>query len=197
MACTNGRSYHIKEGDSLYAIAEHVLGDGDRWPEIRKADGCHFTETEANNLEAGQEICLPPNEQPASGGGNGAGNAFTNRVFELTNNERRHAGLSPLRLNAQLTAAAQAHSEDMARHKEMTHTGSNGSTAAQRMERAGYHPWRHVAENVAHGQDTPEDVIASWMRSEKHRANLLSDEIADIGIGYANAYWTQDFGRLH
>ncbi len=35
------------------------MGDGNRWHEILKPDGTSFTEEEAQNLQVGQEICLP------------------------------------------------------------------------------------------------------------------------------------------
>ncbi|MBD2773012.1 CAP domain-containing protein [Iningainema sp. BLCCT55] len=49
------------------------------------------------------------------------------QVLDIVNSERGRAGLSPLRLQSQLTAAAQAHSNDMAKHNFMSHKGSNGS----------------------------------------------------------------------
>lgn len=119
---------------------------------------------------------------------------FTEQVRALTNLERRKAGLSPLRFNAQLAAAAQAHSEDMARHRRMSHVGSNGSTAAQRIKGAGYRG-RTLAENVANGHSSPEAVVSGWMRSPGHRKNILNPAYQEIGVGYANDYWTQNFGR--
>ncbi len=59
MTCTRGSSYVIKQGDTLSAIAQSQLGDGNRWSEIMKPDGTRFTEADARNLQVGQEICLP------------------------------------------------------------------------------------------------------------------------------------------
>lgn len=195
MACTNGRSYHIKEGDSLYAIAERVFGDGDRWTQILKSDGCRFTETDANHLVVGQEICLPQGErsEPTPTHDNGSGNALANRVFEITNEQRRRAGVPPLHFHQQLAASAQAHSEDMARHRRMDHKGSDGSSSGDRIRRAGY-PRAATAENIAHGQSTPEAVMESWMHSPGHREHILDEKYKNLGIGYAAEYWTQNFG---
>ncbi len=117
-------------------------------------------------------------------------------VLNIVNSERGRVGLSPLRLHSQLTAAAQAHSEDMARHNFMSHTGSDGSSPFDRMRRYGYN-FRWAGENVASGYSSPQDVMRGWMNSSGHRANILNPNFRDIGIGYAlgnRPYWTQTFG---
>ncbi|MGW7367888.1 CAP domain-containing protein [Streptomyces sp. NPDC054841] len=117
------------------------------------------------------------------------------RVVALVNSERSKAGCSPLTVNAKLTKAAQDHSADMAAHKNMSHTGSDGSNPGTRITRAGYN-WSTYGENVAYGYETPESVMAGWMSSPGHKANILNCEFKEIGVGLAqpNHYWTQDFG---
>ncbi|MEU6328684.1 CAP domain-containing protein [Streptomyces sp. NPDC047049] len=117
------------------------------------------------------------------------------RVVELVNKERSKAGCSPLTVNAKLTKAAQDHSKDMADHKNMSHTGSDGSSPDDRITRAGYH-WSSYGENVAYGYSTPEKVMAGWMSSPGHKRNILDCSFKEIGVGLAQPgdYWTQDFG---
>jgi hypothetical protein len=67
MTCTIGSSYTIQADDILFDIAQRELGDGNRWHEIMKPDGTPFTEKEAENLQEGQEICLPKNQAPSPG----------------------------------------------------------------------------------------------------------------------------------
>ncbi|MFF2204921.1 CAP domain-containing protein [Streptomyces sp. NPDC058145] len=119
----------------------------------------------------------------------------TARIVELVNAERGKAGCSPLTLNATLTKAAQAHSQDMAAHQNMSHTGSDGSSPGDRITSAGY-TWSSYGENVAYGYSTAEQVMAGWMSSPGHRANILNCAFKEIGVGLAqpNSYWTQDFG---
>ncbi|MFD7257095.1 CAP domain-containing protein [Streptomyces sp. NPDC059874] len=116
-------------------------------------------------------------------------------VLSLVNQERAAAGCPALTLNAKLTKAAQDHSADMAAHGNMSHTGSDGSDAGQRITRAGY-AWSSYGENVAYGYSTPEKVMEGWMNSPGHRQNILNCSFKEIGIGLAqpNSYWTQDFG---
>ncbi|WP_327308492.1 CAP domain-containing protein [Streptomyces sp. NBC_01298] len=116
-------------------------------------------------------------------------------VLALVNTERAAVGCPALTVNAKLTKAAQDHSEDMAAHSNMSHTGSDGSDPGQRITRAGYQ-WSTYAENVAYGYDTAAKVMEGWMNSPGHKRNILDCGVKEIGIGLAQPgqYWTQDFG---
>ncbi|MFG3009695.1 CAP domain-containing protein [Streptomyces cinerochromogenes] len=116
-------------------------------------------------------------------------------ILQLVNAERAKAGCQALTINPALTKAAQAHSEDMASHQNMSHTGSDGSNPGDRITAAGY-TWSSYGENVAYGYSTAEQVMAGWMTSPGHRANILNCGFKEIGVGLAQpgSYWTQDFG---
>ncbi|CAL9633733.1 hypothetical protein SUDANB176_06154 [Streptomyces sp. enrichment culture] len=131
---------------------------------------------------------------PAATGGAKASGAVA-KVVELVNAERGKAGCSPVKVNATLTEAAQKHSEDMAASGTMSHTGSDGSSPADRITRAGY-SWSTYGENVAYGYSTPEQVMQGWMNSPGHKKNILNCGFKEIGVGLAQpgSYWTQDFG---
>ncbi|WP_410539762.1 CAP domain-containing protein [Streptomyces sp. KL2] len=117
------------------------------------------------------------------------------RVVELVNSERSKAGCAPVKMNEKLAEAARAHSRDMADHRNMSHTGSDGSGPGDRISRAGYE-WRTYGENVAHGYRTPESVMNGWMSSPGHKRNILNCSFEEIGVGLAQPgdYWTQTFG---
>lgn len=105
--------------------------------------------------------------------------------------------VGPVELNERLTAAAQAHAEDMAQGQFMDHTGSDGSTPAERAQRAGYAGL--TGENVARGYETPTSVVAGWVDSDGHCNNLMEGDFDDLGVGYAKsvtgeAFWVQLFG---
>ncbi|MEV6113035.1 CAP domain-containing protein [Streptomyces sp. NPDC052109] len=119
----------------------------------------------------------------------------TARILQLVNAERGKVGCRPLALNAALMKAAQAHSADMAAHRNMSHTGSDGSSPGDRITRAGYE-WSAYGENVAYGYATADQVMTGWMNSPGHRANILNCSFKEIGVGLAQpgSYWTQDFG---
>ncbi|WP_431771378.1 CAP domain-containing protein [Streptomyces cucumeris] len=117
------------------------------------------------------------------------------QIVALVNKERAKVGCKPVTVDAKLTKAAQAHSEDMAEHSNMSHTGSDGSSPDDRIERAGY-SWSTYGENVAYGYSSPESVMDGWMNSSGHKANILNCDFKEIGVGHAQPghYWTQDFG---
>ena len=123
-----------------------------------------------------------------------------NRVIELTNEHRRAAGCANLTWNPALGTAAQRHADDMATHNYFSHRSRNGATFATRIRQAGYR-YRIAAENIAAGQQSPEEVVASWMSSPGHRANILNCRLRNVGIGFGSngnstygTYWVQDFG---
>jgi uncharacterized protein YkwD len=135
--------------------------------------------------------------------------AVSRRILELVNAARaagRRCGAkyfapaAPLTLDASLTHAALAHSEEMARYSAFDHRGHDGSTPAQRVERAGYAAHRIVGENIAAGAMSPAEVTDGWLASPAHCENIMDGRFTQIGIAYAASpnpeiglYWTQDF----
>jgi len=115
------------------------------------------------------------------------------RLLQLTNYERSRNGAGTVRPDARLTNAAQNQSQYQAATKVQSHVGPSGERAGTRMLGQGY-VWRAFAENIAKA-DTAEKAITQWMNSPPHRANLLNPIYTDVGIGYANGYWTIVFGR--
>ncbi|MFV2111534.1 CAP domain-containing protein [Micromonospora sp. LOL_025] len=116
-------------------------------------------------------------------------------VVDLVNAERAKAGCGAVGVDDKLTTAAQRHSQDQADHRNMSHTGSDGSNVGTRLDRVGY-SWRTYGENVAWNQKTPAAVMDAWMNSPGHRANILNCAFTEIGVGVANSngpYWTQVF----
>jgi uncharacterized protein YkwD len=125
---------------------------------------------------------------------------FMARVLDLTNAERQKAGLPPLALNAQLGNAAQNYSQVLAATGCFEHTCGAVPDFADRDAQAGYTGWSTIGENIAAGYPTPEAVVSGWMASPGHRANILSSNYTEIGIGVISGagklgtYWTQEFG---
>ena len=122
-------------------------------------------------------------------------------VFLLTNRERVRASLTPLRRNADLTRVAQLQAEQMAAAGKLAHEvpGSRYPTLASRMRLIGYQ-YRAVGENVAEGYTSGAALMAGWMTSSPHRANLLSVRYTETGVGMARSktgrtYTAQVFAR--
>jgi uncharacterized protein YkwD len=95
------------------------------------------------------------------------------------------------------------------------HVGSKGDTPVGRMRSAGYiysdRVGYEVGENIGWGTlwlATPRAVVATWMASPEHRANILDARFRDTAIGVSphppsslahgqsGAIYTQDFGVI-
>ncbi|MBU2531371.1 MAG: CAP domain-containing protein [Alphaproteobacteria bacterium] len=100
---------------------------------------------------------------------------------EMINAYRRQNGLKPLSINPQLTAAAEAHSRDLAKWDRISHYGSDGSNPWDRVRRSGYSA-SLAAENVGTGQATLKEVFAGWKQSPGHNKNLLLKDAKHMGI---------------
>lgn len=123
------------------------------------------------------------------------------QVVERTNAERAAHGLPPLKLEEHLQQAASWLARDMAAHNTFDHTDSKGRSIDPRLPDFGYRHYHYIGENIAAGQNTPAGVVAGWMQSPGHRANILSPHFREIGVGHAvnrattyKSYWVQDFG---
>ncbi|MEV7507205.1 MULTISPECIES: CAP domain-containing protein [unclassified Streptomyces] len=116
-------------------------------------------------------------------------------ILALVNAERAKAGCEPLKEDARLMRAAQAHADDMAANGLTAHTGSDGSSDLERMERAGYSPLGPSAENVSGpGHDSSKSHVDGWMASTRgHRSTILNCEYKETGIGTNGQYAVQIF----
>ena len=116
---------------------------------------------------------------------------------KVEHRERVTRGLVPYALNAKLSAAAQGQADDIAKSGKYSHSGSDGSTPTQRMQRAGYgaYSWGlRVGENYAAYQDA-QQVMQFWMGSPPHRANILNQAYREFGIGVCSAGVSGGKGR--
>ncbi len=104
--------------------------------------------------------------------------------------------------NSNLWLAADTHSRDMAARNFFSHTGSDGSSAGQRITAAGY-AWSGYGENIAAGQATVVEVVDGWMASEGHCANIMNGNFVDIAVACVagnsattyRSYWTMALAR--
>ena len=122
------------------------------------------------------------------------------RVYDLVNRERNKAGLAPLKLDERLCSTARWHAVDMAVGNYFEHRDRQGRTVGERLSSYGYH-YRYCGQNIAAGQQTPEEVVQAWMKSPGHRENILRREFREVGIAFVQnpnsrygRYWVQDFG---
>lgn len=141
--------------------------------------------------------------RPAAGSADGIGRAASPELFPTAAaqaralvadiNERRRAhGVRPVRRARALSAAASAHSREMATFGFFAHTSLDGSPFWRRVLRF-YKPRKRewsVGEAIAYsvGELDSDGVVDGWLASPGHRRVLLDAEWRDVGLGLVEAY---------
>ncbi|WP_333735598.1 CAP domain-containing protein [Streptomyces sp. IBSBF 2806] len=117
-------------------------------------------------------------------------------VLSLVNEERAKVGCSALSANSALSDLAEKFSDDMAARGFFDHTDPDGASPWDRAAKAGISDLG--GENIARGQADAAAVMAAWMNSPGHRANILNCDFKTLGVGVhlgpGGPWWTQDFG---
>lgn len=128
----------------------------------------------AGTAEASNRCTMPDNVS-----------ALVNEIAAGVNANRRANGQAPLAYNRQLAEAATAHACDMSVNGFFGHNSSNGANVGARVQRAGY---RHclVAENLAWGYPSSQQIISGWMNSPGHRSNMLHPRAQEFGVAVTN-----------
>jgi uncharacterized protein YkwD len=136
-------------------------------------------------------------------------------VLCLINRQRAQHGETPLTPNAELEQAAEAHAQEMVSADYFDHVSPSGLTPVGRVRATGYIPSPMVGyvigENLAWGTlslATPEAIVAAWIASPGHLANILESQYRDTGVGVApqappmlangaqGATYAQEFGVI-
>lgn len=120
-------------------------------------------------------------------------------VLKRINQERKAKGLSPLKMDNTLNAAADARAKEIV--KEFSHTRPNGTSCFTILDEAKYKvSYTMAGENIAAGYDSADTVMTAWMNSKGHRENILNSGYDKVGIGYYynslqpyRYYWVQIF----
>jgi uncharacterized protein YkwD len=123
---------------------------------------------------------------------------YVQTLIDLINQARAEVGRAALTVNTQLTAAARAHSLDMACNNFMKHSGSDGSWTGDRVSNAGYTN-SYYLEILAIG--LPQDAMNQWRNEKADWSAVLNSRVTEIGVGYVfskfsayGGYWTVNMG---
>ena len=110
------------------------------------------------------------------------------QLLALINRARLSEGLAPLGHSTLLSQAAQRHADDLVTMSALTHTGSDGSTYAQRIREARYQAWNDgllVDEVLWTGLGSAEDALV-WFYTSPEWSKLTDPRHREIGVGYAD-----------
>ncbi len=179
---TSTTTYTVQKGDSLWKIAQKY--------QVGLSELIQANPQIANPslIYPGEKITVPLLT---------AIKDFENQVIQLTNAERQKRGLAPLKADWQLSRVARYKAMDMRDNHYFSHTSPTYGSPFKMIQDFGL-SYTAAGENIAEGQQTPQDVVNAWMNSAGHRANILSAQYTTIGVGYAKggsygAYWSQMF----
>ncbi len=121
------------------------------------------------------------------------------RVAEL-NQIRVAQGLPPVKLNPELSRAAETQAHEILQMGRCSHLDRWGRRADARAMEVGYHYFR-LGENLAAGQRNWQRALTAWLHSPSHRANMLRPDYREVGVGMAvmpnsryHYAWAQVFG---
>lgn len=107
------------------------------------------------------------------------------KLYQLTNEEREKNGLKDLKLNQELSLAAQKKAEDMFTKNYWAHFGPNGETPWNFIVQSGYQ-YEHAGENLAKNFMFSNGVVNAWINSPTHKENLLRPVYTDVGFAVVN-----------
>ncbi len=115
--------------------------------------------------------------------------SMAKNVFSQVNKQRKKKKLSKLTYNKELTSYAMQRAAELA--LLYSHTRPNGKSGISKKGVS--------SENIQTGAQTADEVMAAWMNSKGHRANILRKSNKSIGVGCAEIdgihYWVQIFSN--
>ena len=129
--------------------------------------------------------------QPAAPASSAILSGYEFDIVRRMNAIRTARGLRALRVSRQLSAAAAYHTNQMGLLGFFEHESANGADFWKRIER--FYPSRQahswsVGENILWGSPeiSASTAVREWMQSPPHRANILSREWREVGLGAAH-----------
>ena len=123
-------------------------------------------------------------------------NVMEQKAVLLLNEDRRSAGLEPLKINLKLSKLAADYSLDMNKRRFFSHVDPDGKDPFERMAAIGV-DFPNAGENIAISPDV-ETAHKMLMDSPLHKENTLNPKFTEIGIGVrpnsrGGVYLVQEF----
>ncbi|MBM7097427.1 LysM peptidoglycan-binding domain-containing protein [Bacillus sp. H-16] len=197
-------------GNTAEASSTHTVESGDTLYKISQQYDVSLSDIiDANSdidnpdmIYPGQQVTLPSAQsaqQPSQTSEQTSSelSEFEQEVVRLTNEERAQHGLPELEIAEDVSEVARDKSADMRDNNYFDHNSPTHGSPFDMMRSYGV-DYNAAGENIAAGQQTPEQVVDAWMNSQGHRENILSSNYTEIGVGHVEGgqyghYWTQMF----
>jgi hypothetical protein len=122
--------------------------------------------------------------------------------LKYTNQKRKENGVPPLKLNAELSAAAEKKAQDMFKDGYWAHVAPDGTEPWDFILDEGY-DYIYAGENLAKNFSNSKEVVEAWFKSPSHKSNLIGANYDEVGFavvngvmdGYETTLVVQMFGR--
>ena len=120
------------------------------------------------------------------------------RMLDAVNVMRQNVGALPVRINAELNAAAATHARDMSVQNRPWHFGSDGSSPLDRVTRVGY-GGVFLGEVISETYEGELETLSAWVDDPDTRFVILDPNATDIGIAWfqepnGKIWWTMTTG---
>ncbi|OUN26653.1 CAP domain-containing protein, partial [Massilimicrobiota sp. An80] len=156
-----------------------------------------------------EEVTVIKPSKPSSSGGSGSSSTSSGgssssggsvameyslskakEAFNLQNAERAKAGLPSMAWNDTLYEACKVRAKEIVTN--WSHTRPDGSRYSSLITSL---PLKRSGENIAKGTTSPSNVVASWMASPGHKANILETN-THAAVAYYGGYWVTIFAEM-
>ena len=115
-------------------------------------------------------------------------------IVKRVNSERRKKGLKALTMDRRMIKGSMIRAAELAIAFSHIRPSGRFYYSVCYDSKLGY---IMSGENIAAGQTSSRSVMTSWMNSDGHRANILTDRYTGIGVGAVKVngicYWVQNF----
>ena len=105
------------------------------------------------------------------------------------------AAAQPLAWDTRLEDTARGHSAYQAQIGQLTHTGTGGSQAGQRITTAGF-TWSYWGENIGWNYPNAASMLQGWLTSPAHCSQIMDSRFTHVGWANVSGYDTMNLGRV-
>lgn len=172
-------SVNLRGGPGTNFKIYKKLKKGDKLEVIGKINNWYIVVTSDNYIGMIREDLILTNSNNNSDSSNLPNTAET--VLSLINNARAENGMAPLSTLELLDSTAKAKAKDMVTNDYFSHNSPTYGSPFNMMKNAGI-TFKTAGENIA-GNSSVEKAVNSWLLSDTHKANILSNAYNFVGIG--------------
>lgn len=178
-ATVNAPNVALRAGPATSFKVNERLKEGTKVEVIGRIENFYMVVTENNNVGMIREDLL--NKSSAQS----PDETEKDVILRLINEERKKTGRPLLTVDSTLEKAAQTKADDMVKNNYFSHTSPTYGSPFKMIQDFGI-SYKAAGENIA-GNPSIEAAVESWLKSDEHKKNILSNAYNYIGIGVANS----------